>query len=203
MERPLKYDSILFPLYSTCALVAMRRLHTRIRGDVMHIIPFIVPYGHTTNSACSSSDLSAISRGAPIKPVDRPTRTHFTSVPRNFWSIEYAICDLKLTTSAQCPSTIKFERTFRRLLRPRVGACLALVPSVSERVDLPDSSHLSRCRRWVVLRTSLPHTLLVRFRRVDQHSFHGTISVRGYVPSNQTTTTVNSSCLLEGSTFRQ
>ncbi|KAI6159039.1 hypothetical protein EDD17DRAFT_1840552 [Pisolithus thermaeus] len=80
-----------------------------------HIISFIVPHGHTTN------DPPAISCSAPVQPVDHPTRTHFTSVARNCRSIEYAICDLELTTSAQCPSSIKFERTFRRLLRPRVG----------------------------------------------------------------------------------
>lgn len=59
---------------------------------------------------------------------------------------------LEVTTFA---SMIKFEQTFGGCLGHGQGAYLIL--SMSERFDILHSSRLSRCRGWVVLRTSLLH----------------------------------------------
>ncbi|KAI6018943.1 hypothetical protein BKA83DRAFT_4309462, partial [Pisolithus microcarpus] len=84
----------------------MRRLRAMIRVDVMQIILFVAPHGHTTNSACSSSDPPAISCITPMHPIDHPTlpRSHLT-----FGASSMLVRVLEATPSA---SMIKFEQPF-------------------------------------------------------------------------------------------
>lgn len=96
----------------------MRRLRATIRVDVMQKISFVAPHGHTTNSACSSSDPPAISCITPMHPIDHPTlpRSHLT-----FGASGMLVRVLEVTPSA---SVIKFEQTFGGCLGHGQGAYL-------------------------------------------------------------------------------